>query len=407
MKTHKKKNIEKTICQLAAATSSAETHAALRQLHKLVADASSEQRGQFTSIATRAVRDLAIQKLAAQNTSPRVQALHQELLLLKAQTNSAPSILGIVSDCNRSGNMKPLSEQLRNAETPEDIHTLIQNTLAPLSLEADSTIRQLKYTTVLFALESELLTIYLKGVNVMEDRYLPSLLTALESPECPTLALAFLDFDSSSGAFYTTSPSALVKVQNIDKLKQAITLYRSTLRDATNRDIHDCATMLKQQILTRLLDAVQYRTNRFPEEFEGIADALENLLTGRLSTGDDWKKSRTPETLTQTHNAISSICGILDTGNDAFKADFSDLAETLTHCAFLNAPLMDFTQFILTCKLLRCADKLKISLSPVTDTLLRVYFALSLAGDNALDDDALFAWVLNKASASEKEVRLI
>lgn len=242
MKTHKHKPIEKAIHQLAAATSSAETHAALRQLHKLTADAPSEQRSQFTSIATRAVRDIAIQKLAAQNTSPRVQALHQELLLLKAQTNSAPSIRGIVSACNRVGNLKPLSEQIHNAETPEDIHTLIQNTLAPLSLETDSAIRQLKYTAVLFALESELLTIYLKGVNVMEDRYLPSLLTALESPECPTLALAFLDFDSSAGVFYTASPSALVTVKNIDKLKQAITLYRSALRDATNCDIHDCAT---------------------------------------------------------------------------------------------------------------------------------------------------------------------
>lgn len=402
MKKAKQKPISNAMRRLLAASEPAETQAALRQLRRVVLDAPPENRDALYDIAEQKVRNYAIAQAMKLDPEDRIQAIHQELTLLKPQLVAFSLASGNTDACvaNLFASMTPFSYQLSKAETPEAVHQLIQNALAQASVETGPTHRKLKYLFVLRAMENAILDWYWQVVGERGDVYLSSLFLSLTIPHHNSLALPFLRYDAKENAFSSVAPTSLADVDAPGELKRALTHYRTVLQKTTKEEVRDCGRELKKAVLLRLVDWLDDEGLTQHRDIGLCADQLQKLLNGELNTNGRWQYEA-QEPFSQVLDAINSSLYLgVELDDDALDASCADQAELLTRCFYSNQMLVNVTEFTLVCRILQAVKLLKVELPPALDLLVRTYWVMCLSGDCMLSDDASFQWIVGEDAAS-------
>ena len=109
MKKAKQKPITKAMHRLLSAMELPETQAALRQLRRVVLDVPAEKRDTLHAIAEQKVRNYAIAQAMKLKPDNRIQAIHQEVALLRPQLVVTPTAPGGVASVGRLWRCCPLS----------------------------------------------------------------------------------------------------------------------------------------------------------------------------------------------------------------------------------------------------------------------------------------------------------
>ena len=402
MKKRKRKPINKTMRRLMTATSPAERQAALRQLRKTTLEEAPEQRGGLYRAAMQELRDYAVEQAMKVNLDPQTEAMYQELKLLKSQVNSIP-LLPVGADAvhRMLDRLTHLCERLEEAEDEEKVHRLIQGTLTHLSANPSSVARAAGYHLVVSMLEKEILYKYQKTVEgSMESgcQYIPSLLSTLEKTQPHTLALAFLGYNAKSNTFFTVAPSALADMNDPERLRQALALYRTVLQNAKGEEARACGEMLRRGILIQFINWMDEDGPTHHRDIDICLSQLEKVMQPLDS--DTWRDGGGQEPFHQVTAAINSACYLaLETvDDDALDANCVDQAEALTLCPSVNGPLTALTEFALVCRLLQALKLLKVELPTSLEILVRAYLIMFLSDDCTLSDEGAFAWVVGGAS---------
>lgn len=402
MKKAKQKPVSNTMRRLLAATEPAEIQTALRQLRRVAMDAPPENRDALRSISEQEVRNYAIIQAMKLGPEDRIQAIHQELALLKSQlatfSLASRDITTYVADIFAS--ISSFSHQLSKTETPEAVHQLVQNVLAQVSVESSPTHRKLKYLFVLRAMENAILDWYWQIVGECGDVYLSSLFLSLTIPHYNSLALPFLRYDAKENAFFSVAPTSLVAVDAPGELKRALTHYRATLQSATKEEVQDCGRELKKAVLLRLVDWLDDEGLTQHRDIGLCVDQLQKLLNGELNTGGRWQYEA-QEPFSQVLDAVNSALYLgVELDDDALDANCADQAELLTRCLYSNQMLVSVTEFTLVCRMLQAVKLLKEELPPALELLVRAYLVMCLSGDCMLSDEASFRWIVGEDAAS-------
>ena len=399
MKKAKQKPITKAMHRLLSAMEPTETQAALRQLRRVVLDVPAEKRDTLHAIAEQKVRNYAIAQAMKLKPDNRIQAIHQEVALLRPQLVVTPTAPGGVASVGEIVAMlSPFSVQLGKAKTPEEVHRMVQNVLAQVSVNPSPIGRKLGYSFILRDMEDAILDWYWQIAAERGELYLSSLYLSLKAPKHSSLALPFLCHDVKENVFFSVAPASLSSMDVPGELKMALAYYRTALQSATKEEARDCGKELKQGVLLRLVDWLDDEGLTQHRDVGLCADQLQKLLNGDLDTGDRWQ-FEAPEPSSQVLDAINSALYLgVELDDDALDATCVDQAELLTRCLYANQMLAGATEFTLVCRILQAVKLLKVELPPPLELLMRTYLVMQLSEDCTLSDEGAFAWVVEGAS---------
>ena len=303
--------------------------------------------------------------------------------------------------------LHPVSAALADVADPAAARYLIRQARHLLMDVEDQVPREAGGLLLCQMMEDKALKRYLEEIQRVgepepSERFLSSLLQALETPTNPALALSFLQYNIDQDIFYTVTPAKLAEVAGKEALTFAMMDYVVATPYITWQEMASCTAELKRHILLRFLLWLEDKDLSRHKSVGLCADTLQRFLHSNFTAAKGWDKEFTPEPFKRITNAIGTTFSLGTEMNDnAFKTDSRDQAEIITMCPYFNGPLVNLTVFALVIRLLQTLADLSVVLPADMECLMRVYLVLSLSSP-PLSSDAAFAWALAPLSANEK-----
>lgn len=221
------------------------------------------------------------------------------------------------------------------------------------------------------------------------ERFLSSLLRALETPANPAMALSFLRYDIDHDTFYSITPTELAEIDEQETLTDATVGYLLATQAVTWQEEADCEEELKHCILLRLLRWLERENlTQFPE-VSFCVRFLREIMGNSIPNED----SPTPmDSLQDVLKAISVAHALgLEMDVEDLAMTCNDQAECLRQCVCLRPALIDMTAFSLVTQICRILQRRKVSPPPIMEQLIRLYIVLSLSTRSSKSDIA-FIW---------------
>lgn len=296
------------------------------------------------------------------------------------------------------GLLRPISAALEEAKDPMTAEHIIRQAKGLLADADNQKQREVGNLLLCQMLENEVLAKYLEEIRSYdklfdepepEERFLSSLLRALEAPTNPALALSLLQYDIDHDTFYSVTPAKLVEIDKKGALMTAIMTYIAATHKVTRQEAADCEEELKHRILLRLLRWLEReKLAQFPEVSFCIRFLRE--IIGNSIPNEDSPTSM--DSLQDVLEAVSVSHALgLEMDVEDLAMTCNDQAECLRQCVCLRPALIDMTAFSLVTQICRILQQRKVSLPPIMEQLIRLYIVLSLSARSSKSDVA-FIW---------------
>lgn len=296
------------------------------------------------------------------------------------------------------GLLRPISAALEEAKDPMTAEHIIRQARGLLANAENRKQREAGNLLLCQMLENEVLAKYLEEIRSYdklfdepepEERFLSSLLRALETPTNPALALSFLQYDIDHDTFCSITPAELAEIDKPDALTSAIVGYLLATQAVTWQEASDCEEELKHRILLRLLRWLEReKLAQFPEVSFCVRFLRE--IMGNSIPNEDSPTSM--DSLQDVLEAVSVSHALgLEMDVEDLAITCNDQVECLRQCVCLRPALIDMTAFSLVTQICRILQQRKVSLPPVMEQLIRLYIVLSLSARSSKSDIA-FIW---------------
>lgn len=379
--------------QLISARDPEEARELTAQVRRLSAQtASPEERLEMYHQAHQAVRARLLEMAEKKNLGPVVSVLLQADKKIQRggyYGEKLPESSRVAHDL--LGLLRPISAALEDAKDPMTVEYIIRQARGLLADAENQKQREAGSLLLCQMLENEVLGKYLEEIRSYdklfdepepEERFLSSLLRALEAPANPALALSLLQYDIDHDTFCSVTPAKLVEIDKKDALMTAIMTYMAATHKVTRQEAADCETELKHCILLQFLHwlerekLVQYSDIRVCVYF------LRKILTG-VFDAESWSKW---ESFSYALDAISSAIYLAsETDIGTLESDCAEQAEHIAQCNAINRPIGEFTAFALVIRLCERVRHLHVQIPPMLECLLKLYLYLQLSSDNTIN----------------------
>ncbi len=359
-----------------------------------------EARLELYHAALQTVRERLLEEAAKDANSPVTPTLWQAAKDIRRRENCEDG-LNVNDRVTREllALLRPTSTALEEALDPAEVRRIIRQAQNLLGKLKSQELRKAGYWLLRQFMENEVLAQHLGEVQSYDrlldepphgERYLCSLLGALEIPAHPALALSFLRYDVRHDVFYSVTPAELAVIDEKKALASAMTDYLSATHAITRREAADCTEELKHHILLRLLHWLERENLTQYQEIGIRAHFLQEISRGVFSGK---ARARASESLQAVLEALDDVYAL---GMEMEEGDLAltchEQVERLNKCVCLKGVLADMTAFALVTQISRSLLRLNIPMPETLEQLVKLYIALSLSVQNTCPGAAL-AWV--------------
>lgn len=355
-----------------------------------------EERLELYHAALQAVRERLLEEAEKDANSPVTPALRQAAKDIQRRENCGDGF-NVNDRVTREllALLHPTSTALEEALDPAEVRRIIRQAQKLLGELKSQELRKAGYWLLRQFMENEVLA-HLGEVQSYDrlldepphgERYLCSLLGALEIPAHPALALSFLRYDVRHDVFYSVTPAELAVIDEKKALASAMTDYISATHAITRQEAADCTEELKHHILLRLLRWLERENLTQYQEIGIRAHFLQEISHGVFSGK---AQARAGESLQAVLEALDDVYALgmeMEEGNLALTCH--EQVERLNKCVCLKGALADMTAFALVTQICRSLLRLNIPMPETLKQLVKLYIALSLSAQNTYPGAAL------------------